>query len=74
MPGRNLKEILDYRDAIHTIGQNEAKMVGRPEEISVASIFTRGIVPDAGFIFGKSVWGIDSFDEEKPSDAVLYGL
>jgi transcription elongation GreA/GreB family factor len=74
MPGRNLKEILDYRDAIQAMGEREAKMVGRPEEISVASIFTRGIVQDSGFIFGSSVWGVDSFDDAKPSDAVLYGL
>ena len=75
MPGRTtLKDILDGRDALQSYGGREAKMVGRPEEISVSSIFTKGIVPDAGFVFGRSVWGLDSYDEEKAGDAALYGL
>ena len=69
-----LKEILDARDYNAASMTKQPKMIGRIEEFSIPSIFTSGVVEESGFIFGKSVWGIDSFDEEKAGDAELYGL
>lgn len=69
-----LREILNSRDSMRHMAEARPRMVGRPEEVSIPTIFTSGVIPDGGFIFGESIWGIDSFDEQKGLDAEMYGL
>jgi|ADurb_Cas_03_Slu_FD_contig_21_5088052_length_280_multi_2_in_0_out_0_1 hypothetical protein len=72
---RTLEQILSSRDVRNELNSAQNLMTGLVIPTPLQQFSTFGnVITQEGFIFGKSVWGIDKFGTSKSPLAEKYGL